>query len=258
MSENDSLLEEVLQKHGMTRERYLEVKAERDWQTHQRDLFVQGNGLLSGLAKTRDEFVAEKIAKAVEERRAKKAEEEKIEGWLRVLHQEKGQDFFLKVMVDTGATVNAITYGMLIDHQLESRITKLEEPLELDLAVGSFTCDEQISIPWMGKGNVKHDESTFYVLPRGRANITHRVILSKEWLKQRDLLCDEDERDGLKPLIGGRQSASEKAAREQARQQAMTDKASSSKAKEAYQKSEGQKEQGSSSTGPPRPKEAGK
>jgi hypothetical protein len=223
------------------------------------------------------------LLQAVEERRAKKAEEEKIEGWLRVLHQEKGQDFFLKVMVDTGATVNAITYGMLIDHQLESRITKLEEPLELDLAVGSFTCDEQISIPWMGKGNVKHDESTFYVLPRGRANITHRVILSKEWLKQRDLLCDEDERDGLKPLIGGRQSvcmrfesqsvlarhvtfanhsyhqqASEKAAREQARQQAMTDKASSSKAKEAYQKSEGQKEQGGSSTGPPRPKEAGK
>jgi hypothetical protein len=63
MSDNGSLLEEELQKHGMTRERYVEVKAERDWQTHQRDLFVQGNGLLSGQAKTRDEFVADKIAK---------------------------------------------------------------------------------------------------------------------------------------------------------------------------------------------------
>lgn len=109
-------------------------------------------------------------------------------------------------MVDTGADVNAITYGMLIDHQLESQKIRLEEPLVLDLAVGKFECKEQVLIDWMGKGNAEHDTSTFYVLPRGEANITHRVILSKEWLKQRDLLYDEDERQGLKPLISGRQS----------------------------------------------------
>lgn len=109
-------------------------------------------------------------------------------------------------MVDTGADVNAITYGMLIDQQLESQKIRLEEPLVLDLAVGKFECKEQVLIDWMGKGNAEHDTSTFYVLPRGEANITHRVILSKEWLKQRDLLYDEDERQGLKPLMSGRQS----------------------------------------------------
>lgn len=146
------------------------------------------------------------LLQEIEEKKAKKAEEAGIEGWLRVLHQVNGKEFFLKVMVDTGADVNAITYGMLVDHQLEKRISKLEEPLTLDLAVGSFQCDSSISIPWMGKGDKKRATSTFYVLPRGRANDTHRVILSKEWLNQRDVLCDEDERQGLKPLRGGRQS----------------------------------------------------
>lgn len=214
------------------------------------------------------------LVQAIEKKRAKKAEEENIEGWLQVLHQGTGEEFTLKVMVDTGATVNAITYGMVIDYQLEGLKTQLKEPQVLGLAVGRFECKEQISISWMGKGNEEHDTSTFYVLPRGQANITDRVILSREWLNKRFLLYDKDPGHYLKPLLGGRQSVcmpfesqsivgkdvafanrshsqeSEKAARAQARQQAMNDQASSSKAKEAYQKSEGQKEQAGSSSGP--------
>lgn len=108
-------------------------------------------------------------------------------------------------MVDTGATINAITYGMVIDYQLESRKIQLKEPQVLGLAVGTFECSEQISISWMGKGNEEHDTATFYVLPRGQANITDRVILSREWLSKRHLLYNKDQSDYLKPLIGGRQ-----------------------------------------------------
>lgn len=63
MSDDNSLEEEVLEEYGMTRERWREVKMDRDWQIHQRDQFVQGNALLSGQAKTKDEFVADKIDK---------------------------------------------------------------------------------------------------------------------------------------------------------------------------------------------------
>lgn len=63
MSGDNSLEDEVLEEYGMTRERWREVKMDRDWQLHQRDQFVQGNALLSGQAKTRDEFVADKIDK---------------------------------------------------------------------------------------------------------------------------------------------------------------------------------------------------
>lgn len=201
------------------------------------------------------------------------------------MHPGTGEEIFLKVMVDTGATVNAISYGMLIDCQLESLKTQLKEPQVIGLAVKKFEleCDEQISIDWMGRGDVEGGTSTFYVLPRGQANITDRAILSEEWLNKRHLLYYKDPTHYLKPLIGGKQSvsmrfesrsvlarhvtfanrpchqqASEKAAREQERQQAMNDRASSSKAKDAYQKREGQKEQRSSSTGPARPNEARK
>lgn len=63
MSDDDILVEEVLQEYGMTRERWKKVKADRDWETHQRDLFLQGSGLLMGKAKTRDEHDADKIDK---------------------------------------------------------------------------------------------------------------------------------------------------------------------------------------------------
>lgn len=63
MSDDNSLEDEVLQEYGMTKERWREVKMDRDWQIHQRDQFVQGNALLSGQPKTRDEFVADKIDK---------------------------------------------------------------------------------------------------------------------------------------------------------------------------------------------------
>lgn len=146
------------------------------------------------------------LVQAIEKKRAKKAEEENMEGWLHVLHQGTAQEFTLKVMVDTGATINAITYGMVIDYQLEGRKIQLQEPQVLRLAVGTFECSEQISINWMGKGNEEHDTSTFYVLPRGQANITDRVILSREWLNKRFLLYDKDPSHYLKPLLGGRQS----------------------------------------------------
>lgn len=146
------------------------------------------------------------LEQAIEKKRAKKAEEENIEGWLQVLHQGTGEEFTLKVMVDTGSTVNAITYGMVIDYQLDGLKTQLKEPKVLGLATGKFECKEQISINWMGKGNEEHDTSTFYVLPRGQANITDRVILSREWLNKRFLLYDKDPSHYLKPLLGGRQS----------------------------------------------------
>ncbi|KAH8745250.1 hypothetical protein F5883DRAFT_587564 [Diaporthe sp. PMI_573] len=253
MSDDERVLEEVAQKYGMTPDEYRKAKRNRGWQSHQWDMHMQGVGMMTGQPGTEEQFAADEIDKALEERRAKeKAKRENIEGWLRVQNQEQGQDFFLKVMVDTGATVNAITHGVLLDHGLQSRITKLEKPHELNLAVGSSECDEQISIPWVGKGNQRYGTATFYVLPCGKANINHRAILSKEWLQQRDLLCDEDERDSLKPLMGGRESAAEKAVRERARQQAKNDQASSAKAKG------GQKDQDSSSKGSSGPKEAGK
>lgn len=63
MSEDGGLEEEVLREYGMTRERWMEVKMDRDWDTHRRDTFVHGSAWLSGQAKTRDEFVADKIGK---------------------------------------------------------------------------------------------------------------------------------------------------------------------------------------------------
>jgi hypothetical protein len=81
---------------------------------------------------------------------------------------------------------------MLIDHQLENRKIKLKQPLLLDIGVGSLKCNEQISISWVGKGNMEHGTSTFYVLPRGQGYITNRIILSKEWLDCSGLLYDKD------------------------------------------------------------------
>lgn len=104
-------------------------------------------------------------------------------------------------MVDTGATINAITYGMLIDHDLETRKVRLDEPHVLRLAVGKFECSEQISLPWMGRGNEVHDTATFYVLPPGQANINDRVILSREWLSKTGLLFDRDPSPTLRPLF---------------------------------------------------------
>lgn len=311
MSDDANLEEEVLQKYGVSREKYEKGKRERKQREFKMNRFLRTGGMLEGEALDFDEQEIEDIEKVsacdfngvlcrpdvilpiidllqeIEEKKekAKKAEEENIEGWLRVMHPETGEEIFLKVMVDTGATVNAISYGLLIDCQLESLKIQLKDPRVIGLAVKKFEleCDEQISIDWMGRGDVEGGTSTFYVFPRGQANITDRAILSKEWLNKRHLLYYEDPSHYLKPLIGGKQSvsmrfesqsvsarhiifanrachrqASEKAAREQERQRAMNDRASSSKAKDAYQKREGQKEQGSSSTGPARPNEARK
>lgn len=228
---DDAYLEEVLQKRGVSRDTYEKGKRERRRQDFIMNRFVRTGGMVMGEARDFEEQEIEDIEKVrlcdfncvcrpnviprianflqeVEEKKekAKKAEEENIEGWLRVLHQGKGQEITLKVMVDTGATVNAITYGMVIDYQLEGRKTRLKEPQVLGLAVGTFECKEQITINWMGKGNEEHDTSTFYVLPRGQANITDRVILSREWLNKRCLLYDKDPSHYLKPLLGGRQS----------------------------------------------------
>lgn len=63
MSDDDSLEEEVLQEHGMTREEWKKAKADREWQNHQMDLLTQASGLLTGKAKNRDEHVADKIDK---------------------------------------------------------------------------------------------------------------------------------------------------------------------------------------------------
>jgi hypothetical protein len=96
-------------------------------------------------------------------------------------------------MVDMGATVNTITSGMLIDHQLEDQKIRLKKPHVLNLVVGAFGCSEQISINWMGKGNAEHGTSTFYVLRPGPANMVDRAILSKdEWLNRRCVLYDKD------------------------------------------------------------------
>jgi ribosomal protein L33 len=90
----------------------------------------------------------------------------------------------LKVVVDMDATVNTISYGMLVDHQLEDRI-RLNKPL----GVGTSEYSEHISINWMGKGNGEHGTSKFYILRRSQTEITDRVILAKyEWLKRRSLL----------------------------------------------------------------------
>ncbi|KAH8745352.1 hypothetical protein F5883DRAFT_266661 [Diaporthe sp. PMI_573] len=129
--------------------------------------------------------------KNIEESRAGKTEEN-IEGWLRVLHQGKGEELVLKVVVDMGATVNTITLGMLIDHQLVDRKIRLKKPHVLNLVVGTFGCSEQISIKWMGKGNAEHGTSTFYVLRPGQANMVDRAILSKdEWLNRKCLLYEK-------------------------------------------------------------------
>lgn len=228
MSDNDSLVKEVLRKYKITEEQLHDAQLDQGWDTHQRMMFMQGHASLAGQPKTRIEFAAQEARKVrckfrclcspdmifstinlvqeIERESAKKAEENNIKGYLRALHQGMGEEFFLKVMVDTGATVNAITYGILIDYQLETRKVRMEEPQVLRLAVGKFECSEQISINWMGKGNEEHDTATFYILPRGQANLTDRVILSREWLSKRGLLYDKDESDYLKPLIGGRQS----------------------------------------------------
>lgn len=228
---DDAYLEEVLQEHGVSREEFERGKRARKELEFNRTRLMEAGGIVMGKARNYAEQEIEDIEKVrlcdfncvcrlnvilpmanfpqeVEEKKekAKKAEEENIEGWLRVLHQGKGQEITLKVMVDTGATVNAITYGMVIDYQLEGRKTRLKEPQVLGLAVGTFECKEQITINWMGKGNEEHDTSTFYVLPRGQANITDRVILSREWLNKRCLLYDKDPSHYLKPLLGGRQS----------------------------------------------------
>lgn len=63
MSDDSSIEEEVYLKYGMTRERYMQIQANRDWEIHQKNLFVQANGLLSGQARTPEEFVAHKIEK---------------------------------------------------------------------------------------------------------------------------------------------------------------------------------------------------
>jgi hypothetical protein len=116
-----------------------------------------------------------------------------MEGWLRVLHQDKGEEFMLKVVVDMDATVNTITYGMLVDHQLEDKKIRLKKPHFVNLVDRTSGCSEQISINWMGKGNSEHGTSTFYVLRPGQANMVDRAILSKdEWLNQRCLLYDKD------------------------------------------------------------------
>lgn len=232
MSDDANLEEEVLKKHGVSREKYEKGKRERKQREFKMNRFLRTGGMLEGEALDFDEQEIEDIEKVsicnfncvlcrpdvilliidllqeIEEKKekAKEAQEENIEGWLRVLHQGKGQEIILKVMVDTGATVNAITYGMLIDCELESRKIQLKEPLIFRGAIGKFECTEQISINWMGKGNAEHDTSIFYVLPRGQANITDRVILSKEWLNKRCLLHDTDPSHYLRPLIGGRQS----------------------------------------------------
>ncbi|KAH8749731.1 hypothetical protein F5883DRAFT_229950 [Diaporthe sp. PMI_573] len=135
--------------------------------------------------------VADAIYKWIEENKTKKTEEN-TEGWLRILHPHKGKESTLKVMVDMGATVNAITSGMIIDHELENQKIRLKEPHVLNLAVGTFKCSEQISIGWMGKGT-EHGTSTFYVLRPGQANLPDRAILSKdEWLDRRCLLYEKD------------------------------------------------------------------
>lgn len=92
-----------------------------------------------------------------------------------------------------------------MDHQLVSRITKLDPPHEIFPAVGKpIQCDETITIPWVGKENKTYGEATFYVLRE--ANVTHRAILGEEWQGKTDLLLDENEYHSLEVLMAKRES----------------------------------------------------
>jgi hypothetical protein len=63
MSDDERVLEEVAQKHGMTPDEYRKAKRNRDWQSHQWGMHMQGVAIMTGQPGTKEQFAADEIDK---------------------------------------------------------------------------------------------------------------------------------------------------------------------------------------------------
>lgn len=94
---------------------------------------------------------------------------------------ENGSYKFVRVKVDSGATKNFITEGMVVDHHLQK--TALEAPQPFDMPVGRFLCSYTVEVSLFGQDDEGADVE-FFVLP-AQDEDTHidTPLLGEEWTR---------------------------------------------------------------------------
>lgn len=84
---------------------------------------------------------------------------------------------YVQVKVDSGASKNFITEGMVVDLHLQK--TRLEEPQPFDLAVGGIYCSYKVQVSLMGQDN-EPSKVDFFILPKDARIET--PLLGEEWM----------------------------------------------------------------------------